>query len=145
MKKHKFLKGVYFEDSYWQHYIINEITKYGVLPTPLYFYMQRTSSISGVYSIRNLDLLKGYESRISFIEVHYPQFYDLTTDKFWEIASNFYRMSKKINDNTIKIEYKKYWLYINSKYHRSLKNKIKYSGLFQMLLKAFNYGKRLFK
>jgi hypothetical protein len=27
VKKHKFLKGVYFEDSYWQHYIINEITK----------------------------------------------------------------------------------------------------------------------
>ena len=45
----------------------------------------------------------------------------------------------------IKIEYKKYWLYINSKYHRSLKNKIKYSRLFQMLLKALNYGKRLFK
>jgi hypothetical protein len=66
-------------------------------------------------------------------------------DKFWEVASNFYRMSKKINDNTIKIEYKKYWLDINSKYHRSLKNKIKYSGLFQMLLKALNYGKRLFK
>jgi hypothetical protein len=66
-------------------------------------------------------------------------------DKFWEVASNFYRMSKKINDNTIKIEYKKYWLYINSKYHRSLKNKIKYSRLFQMLLKALNYGKRLFK
>lgn len=145
VKEHKFLKGVYFEDSYWQHLIIHEITKYGIIPSPLYFYIQRASSISGDFSIRNLDLLKGYESRISFIEVYYPQFYNLVIDKFWEVASNFYRMSKKINDNTIKIEYKKYWLYINSKYHRSLKNKIKYSRLFQMLLKALNYGKRLFK
>lgn len=145
VKEHKFLKGVYFEDSYWQHHIIDKITRYGVVPLPLYFYRQRTSSISGDFSIRNIDLLKGYESRISFIEVYYPQLYNLMMDKFWEIASNCYRISKNIKDNTIKIEYKKYWLYINSKYHRSLKNKIKYSRLFQMLLKALNYGKRLFK
>ena len=145
VKKHKFIKGVFFEDSYWQHLILHEITKYGIIPSPLYFYRQRTNSISGEFSIKNLDLLKGYEERISFIKMYYPQFYELMIDKFWEVSTNFYRISKSSKDETIKREYEKYWDYASSKYHRSLKHKVKYSNFFQILLKAFNYGKRLFR
>ena len=71
-KKYPFQKGVYFEDAFWQHHIINEVERYGVLPTPLYYYRQRENSISGNFSIRNLDLLKGYEERLKFIQKEYP-------------------------------------------------------------------------
>lgn len=63
---------MYFEDSYWQHHIINETNNYGLIPTPLYYYRQRNESISGTFSIKILDLLKGYEQRLLFISMKYP-------------------------------------------------------------------------
>lgn len=39
--------GKFFEDSYWQHLVINEVNKYCILSTPLYYYRQRQSGISG--------------------------------------------------------------------------------------------------
>ncbi len=41
VKKHLFPLGKFFEDSYWQHLVVHETVRYGVVPTPLYFYRQR--------------------------------------------------------------------------------------------------------
>ena len=68
----KFMKGVYFEDSFWQHQIINNTRKYGILNEPLYCYTQRPTSISGRFSKRNFDLIRGNLERFDFICTYYP-------------------------------------------------------------------------
>ena len=69
----KFPKGKIFEDSYWQHLMIHNAVRYGIVLKPLYYYRQRTNGISGQFSIRHLDLLLGYRERLSFIHNYYPQ------------------------------------------------------------------------
>lgn len=72
VKKYQFPKGKYFEDTYWQHLVFHDMTRYGVMPEPMYFYRQRETGISGLSSVRNLDLLRGYETRIAFLRDNYP-------------------------------------------------------------------------
>lgn len=83
-----FPKGLYFEDSFWQHKVIARVTKYGIVNVPLYNYRQRGSSISGNFSAKNFDLLRGNIERYSFIKRMYPQFTDAAARSlnklFWE-------------------------------------------------------------
>lgn len=143
VKKNKFPKGLYFEDSYWKHYIINEANRYALLYKPLYFYRQRNDSISGDFSIRNIDLLKGYEERLKFIKEQYPQNLDLILSKYWELTTRFCRIARKQDDCTLKNAYGEYWKYAIQTYERSMKYKIVYSSIFQSLLRVYNYLKRL--
>ena len=79
-----FREGVFFEDAFWQHLVIHKTVRYGIIPTPLYHYRQRTDSISGRFSLRNLDLLRGYEERLAFITAHYPQLTASMAKVYWE-------------------------------------------------------------
>lgn len=72
VKKYQFPKGKFFEDTYWQHLVFHEMTRYGIMPEPMYYYRQRESGISGLSSVRNLDLLRGYEVRLAFLQNYYP-------------------------------------------------------------------------
>ena len=127
VKKYLFPKGKYFEDSYWQHLIVNEINNYGVIPTPLYYYRQRESSISGQFNIKSLDLLKGYEDRLNFISNYYPQLVDLMAIQLWNISANMLLASKGTEYNAMFIDY---WEYLNDEYKEYFKkafnNNIKY-------------------
>lgn len=131
-KKYPFKKGAYFEDSFWQHHIIQEVERYGVLPTPLYYYRQRENSISGNFSIRNLDLIKGYEERLKFIEKEYPEYSSLMMKKFWQIATSFYRISQTNPDECVRQEFQKYWERIQILYAPSLLIKIQNSWSYQL-------------
>ena len=51
--------GKYFEDSFWQHLVIDRVNRYGIVDESLYFYRQRGDSISGQPSNRLTDLLEG--------------------------------------------------------------------------------------
>ena len=86
VKKHPFRPGVYFEDAFWQHLMIDEAQRVGVIPEPLYFYRQRKESISGTFSARNLDLLKGNEERFLFIMDRYPDLTKLAARAFWSLC-----------------------------------------------------------
>lgn len=88
-KKHLFRPGVYFEDVYWQHLMVHEIHRMGVIPEPLYYYRQRPESISGTFSIRNLDLLKGADERLSFIKKHYEGLAPLAEKQFILLVQSF--------------------------------------------------------
>lgn len=118
VKKYLFPKGKYFEDSYWQHLIVNEINNYGVIPTPLYYYRQRESSISGQFNIKSLDLLKGYEDRLNFISNYYPQLIDLMAIQLWNISANMLLASKGTEYNAMFIDY---WEYLNDEYKEYFK------------------------
>ncbi len=87
VKKHPFRSGVFFEDAFWQHMMIDESQRIGVIPEPLYYYRQRKDSISGTFSIRNLDLLKGTEERFRFIMESYPSLTELAARAFWSLCS----------------------------------------------------------
>lgn len=74
VKRHKFPKGKFFEDSYWQHLVMHEVERYGILTEPLYYYRQRETGISGTFTTHSIDLLIGYKERIKFIDNYYPQY-----------------------------------------------------------------------
>ena len=83
VKSHPFPFGKYFEDSYWQHLVIHDCGRYGVIPRPLYYYRQRPDSISNKLGMRYLDLNHGLESRLMFIKEHYPELTALAADRLW--------------------------------------------------------------
>ena len=85
-QKHLFRPGVYFEDAFWQHLMIDEVQRVGVIPKPLYYYRQRNDSISGTFSARNLDILKGNEERFRFIMDRYPALTELAAKAFWSLC-----------------------------------------------------------
>ena len=146
VKKYLFQKGKYFEDSYWQHHIVNEITNYGVIPTPLYYYRQRESSISGQFSIKSLDLLIGYEERLNFILEHYPHLTNLMAKQLWNISSSMLLASKKSDCYK---SYVDYWLYINKEYcdvfNKAFKINLKYQfgRKHTTILEAYNFINRI--
>lgn len=77
-KKHLFPVRKYFEDTFWMFNIINDCEKYVALAEPMLYYRQRSSSISGTFSVRNLDQLEGEVSRLRFIQQNYPHLSDET-------------------------------------------------------------------
>ena len=85
-KEYPFPVGRYFEDSYWQHIMVHHAECYGVVPEPLYYYRQRESSISGNFSARNIDLLRGYECRTEFVTKHYPHLLPLMQQQWQQLA-----------------------------------------------------------
>lgn len=89
-----FLKGKYFEDSYWKYKIIDYSTKFIYLPQPLLYYRQRGNSISSTFSPRNLDLLIGNGERVMFIKEKYPQLFNLALREHWLISFSFMKLSE---------------------------------------------------
>lgn len=67
-----FEKGKYNEDEFWTYLIFDHIETLAVVQQPLYYYLQRGSSIIGTgYNIRRLD---GVEAR--FLRMQYLQKYE---------------------------------------------------------------------
>lgn len=90
VKNFDFPKGKYFEDSYWQHLIVNQIERYGIVEAQLYYYRQREGSISNRISDRYDDLIEGYKERLEFIKCHYPQFTDLMIKSYRKVFAQKY-------------------------------------------------------
>lgn len=117
VKRHQFPKGKYFEDSYWQHLVMNEVTYYGIVPTPLYYYRQRSSGISGEFSIKNLDLLKGYMERLLFIQEFYPDYLNVMSVQLWKLGYSLLNLANKSYDKKMTQAYQAYWEDLNMNYH----------------------------
>ena len=100
-KAHMFPKGKYFEDSYWQHLAIYGVARYGIVGMPLYYYMQRSASISGAFSARNIDLLRGQECRLAFIGEHFPQLRAYQERQFRRIAIQFAEVARHSGDQQL--------------------------------------------
>ena len=116
VKNHLFRKGVYFEDSFWQHLIVNECEKVGVVPEPLYYYRQRESSISGGFSERNLDLLKGNKERLCFIEENYPDLLHEMASSFWRMCYSFKRLAETTGKEALVSLYSSYYSEVEAQY-----------------------------
>lgn len=116
VKRHPFPKGKFYEDSYWQHLIVHETSRYGIVPTPLYYYRQRQTGISGEFSLRNLDLLKGYEERLKFIHTNYPQYLLDMVIVYRKVLDQCCSMAKKSTDNAVSKPFSEYRRYALQKY-----------------------------
>lgn len=92
----EFPLGKYFEDSFWQHLVMHRVKKYGIVDAPLYYYRQRENGISGNFSERNLDLLKGYEERISFIKRNYPELEKEIMLAYWKVLKSSCLIAKPL-------------------------------------------------
>lgn len=78
--------GKYFEDSFWQHLVIDRVDSYGIVDEPLYFYRQRQDSISGTSSNRLNDLLEGNRERLNFISEKYSGLLPLMQKQYSELS-----------------------------------------------------------
>lgn len=74
-KRNLFPEGKYFEDTLWMYRIVSESKKFVLLAEPLMYYFQRTDSISGNFSIRNLDQLELESERLDLIKTEHPALY----------------------------------------------------------------------
>lgn len=79
--------GKYFEDSFWQHLVIDRVERYGIIDEPLCYYRQRGDSISGTPSNRLNDLLEGNKERMSFIRDQYPELLSLMKKKYDDLCN----------------------------------------------------------
>lgn len=117
VKRHPFKRGVCFEDAYWQHLIVDDTNRYGVVATPLYFYWQRADGISGSFNQGNLDLLRGYECRLAFVREHYPELTRAMLQFFWNISHEFHIVASRQSDKHVRQIFDDYWSDINLRYH----------------------------
>lgn len=92
-RRHPFRKGAWFEDSFWMHHIIEEAQRYGVVNRPLYYYRQREQGISGTFSVRNLDLLRGNEERLRFIQSRHPDLLPDMADFYWRLCRQMHALA----------------------------------------------------
>lgn len=150
VKRHLFHNGVYFEDSYWQHLIMDEVTNYGVLPKPLYYYRQRETGISGTFSMKNMDLLRGNELRLSFIKEKYPSLADEMAKSFWKNFYSIYQIARVHPDPKIRIAYRDEWRRVNIKYRKDFSKALRYNLCYRLysdmsgLLSIYNYATRAY-
>lgn len=97
LKDLPFPVGKYFEDSFWQHLVMDRVERYGIIDEPLYYYRQRGDSISGTPSNRLNDLLEGNRVRMSFIREKYPELLPLMKKKYDELYEQINPSSGMLN------------------------------------------------
>lgn len=120
-----FIKGRYFEDSFWKYQIMELSNKFVYVATPLFYYRQRSQSISGSFTLKNIDLLIGTEKRLQFIQKNYPQLFNLAFNKYWNLTFNYMLIAQQSYDANIKETYINYFTNINLKYKGYLDKHLK--------------------
>lgn len=106
VKQHQFPFGKYYEDSFWQHLIINETERYGVVATPLYYYRQRCNGISGEFSIKTIDMIEGNNIRLQFMEANYPELFSLMKRFYYQLVKNLYCSAMRFGDDLTRETYR---------------------------------------
>lgn len=80
-KRHKFPVGLLFEDHFWTHLVFQDSDIIACIPQPLVHYRQRQNSISYTFTEKRLDIIKGWEARISFLQENYPEILPLYLER----------------------------------------------------------------
>ncbi|WP_227394768.1 glycosyltransferase [Jeotgalibacillus aurantiacus] len=72
IKNIPFQEGRLFEDVVWAYRVMENVSLLVLVSEPLYYYMQRSTSITADYTPRNLDFIKGLTERHEMMKVNYP-------------------------------------------------------------------------
>lgn len=111
-----FKVGVNLEDAFWKHLVIDRTERYGVVPRPLYYYRQRSDSISASLSFGHLNLMQGHEERLLFFQQHYPDLVLPMAASFWRQTLQFHEMARKSPDAEVRHAFETFWQRINHDY-----------------------------
>ena len=118
VKKYKFPSGISMgEDLYWQHKVIHETNRVGILPIPLYYYRQNSHSISNIFSERHITLLYALEDRLSFINKFYPHLVPDILYVLWKQSYQSWKFAKINGTSECERLFYDYWVKLNEKYH----------------------------
>ena len=137
-EKVSFLKGKYFEDSYWKYQILHLAKHFVYIPNRLVYYRQRSNSISSALSARNMDLLKGNAERLAFIKDHYPQLYNQALREHWLHAFQFMKWSENSDRQTADL-FKTYLDEFTSQNQASLAVSLKEDSYKRILFFIYNH------
>lgn len=149
-----FEKGVRFEDVFWAHKVMDRVDKYVIVHKPLMYYFQRNNSISGNYSLKNTDILKGLFERHIFIQANYT---DLKNESYKIILKTLfihYDIISKINDskkniylNSIREHILHNYKEFNNSIHddKYMKNQLKYFKISPWLRGTYIYYIKILK
>jgi len=96
-KQFSFIKGKYYEDTFWKFHIIDASSIYVILGKPMVYYLQREQSISGQFSLRNLDQLEGEFVRLNFLKENYPHLVDKALKEFKIKIAQHAQLVKQLN------------------------------------------------
>ncbi len=80
-KQHEFPVGMLFEDHFWTHLVFQDSNVVACIPQPLVHYRQRQSSISYTFTEKRLDIIKGWEARILFLQEEYPELVEMYLER----------------------------------------------------------------
>lgn len=95
----QFPPGKKFEDSFWTHRAISRCKKVELLYAPLYYYRQRSDSISGKFSADHFDLVLGNLQRYEFIKSHFSECTQEMAYVLWKSLQAFIKNGKAHNAN----------------------------------------------
>ena len=119
-KRHLFPDIKNYEDSYWFYRILNEVKLYVIINKPLYFYRQRTNSLTSKLNTSALLLLKGAEERIEFMRNNYKHLIPLAFKEYFKLLISLYCAAIE-SDKSVKQDFYLYKNQALSKYASDLK------------------------
>lgn len=128
-----FKVGVNLEDAFWKHLVIDRTERYGVVPRPLYYYRQRSDSISASLSFGHLNLMQGHEERLLFLQKHYPELVLPMAASFWRQALQFHEMALHTPNIDVREAFEAFWQHINLDYRHLYDQTLRHNITYQLV------------
>lgn len=113
------------EDLFWQHLVLHEANRVGIIPSPKYYYRQNAQSLSNTFSEKHVTLLKALDNRLIFIKKYYPNLVPDMLYAYWKQAYQSDLIAKHSGTDNCKKVFDAYWVTFNEKYGTELKSSVK--------------------
>lgn len=113
------------EDMFWQHLVLHESNRVGMIPAAKYYYRQNSQSLSNVFSERHVTLLKAFDNRLTFIKKYYPNLVPDMLYVYWKQTYQSRIIAKRLGTDNCKNIFDTYWMMFNEKYGSELKSSVK--------------------
>jgi glycosyltransferase involved in cell wall biosynthesis len=137
-KLYLFPRGKYFEDTLWMYQIIKATEKYAISGEPLLYYLQRETSISGGFSMRNCDQLELNSERLKLIKQQessqvYFKALKIFNDLILQHQSIVSKTSTKLNRTQYQELLNEYIMEFGLKEHFALRHRISNTMVLNLL------------
>lgn len=133
VRQFPFKVGVNLEDAFWMHQVIDKTEHYGIFPKPLYYYRQRTGSISSGLSLNHLDLMHGHEERLLFFQNKYPDLVQPMAASFWRQSLQFHEMARHTPNKDVREGFEVFWQQINRDYCHLFNKALRHNVIYQLV------------
>lgn len=101
----EFVEQKKIDDVFWTYKVIGNAKKTAIMSIPLYYYMQRDSSVMGAgYQDYWMDTIEAYQKRCEYIKNNYPELYNLSVSSLIGTCMYHVQMALKTGRNQEQIE-----------------------------------------